>query len=257
MSRRVKFAKEDQEEEEDRIRRTKDSGGESLDTDIVPPAKSFTEVIGNRSRFLSPGCKRVIVIGPSGSGKTGFVTRAFLNMIHPPLGGVYLVYKADSPSNMDMYHGIEDYCVDNDFPFTMDKAITKEMFRNIMADDIPKLLIIDDFIDGSYDPFTNHAIQSVFSRGRHKNCYVCLISQDYQSLPKHGKESFNIMLMWPQSRRGLLNYIMQCMDGTVDRETLKEVMEHVARPENKHSFAFLQKDGDSFIVNRDYRFFKI
>jgi len=252
---RTRFARDEDDEREQRQRNR--GGGEELDTEIVKPSKSFTEVIANKSRFLSPGCKRVIVIGPSGSGKTGFCTRALFNMFHPPIGGVYLVYKADSPANMDMYHSIEDYCEENDFPFVMDKAITKDMFKNIMADDIPKLLIVDDFIDGSYDPFTNHAIQSIFSRGRHKNCYMVLISQDYQSLPKHGKESFNIMLMWPQSRRGLLNYVIQCLDGTVDRDTLREVMQHIALPENKHSFAFLQKDGDSYIVNKDYRFFKI
>ena len=244
-------------QDDDEYKQWDRNGAESLDTEIVKPSKTFTEVIANRSKFLSPGIKRVICVGPSGSGKTGFVTRAFVNMIHPPIGGVYLIYKADSAGNDDMYNSIEKYCEDEDISFHKDRSINKLMFREIMDDDLPKLLIIDDYIDGSYDPFSNYAIQSIFSRGRHKNVYIVLISQDYQCLPKHGKESFNLMFMYPQSRKGLLNYMIQCLDGVVDKETLKEVMKYIAKPQNKHSFAFLQKDGDSHIVDRDYKFYKI
>lgn len=193
--------------------------------------------IQNRSSLLSNGPKRFLAVGKAGSGKTAFVFHTLSQMVHKPLGGVFVVSQTPEQNH---YQDLRRWCAKEDIMFIIDTKIEPEYFEMIFSNDLPKLVLFDDF---NYRISETKYLSIFFRNGRQRNIYVVVISQDLTSVDKDMRINCSGAILFPMSSGTLAQSMLRQMATFISPEVLAEAYKYICRKENKHSCIFLSNDG--------------
>lgn len=126
----------------------------------------------------------------------------------------------------------------NEYSGTRAGGIKIELFEN--CEDIPdpktlnpthkNLLVLDDCYLGS-----QNKTASYYSRGRHNNCDVLYLSQNYFKLPRQSvRENSNIIILFKQDHRNLDHIYNDHIAGDMTRDEFKHFCKEVWS--KKHNF---------------------
>jgi hypothetical protein len=206
--------------------------------------EKFKGGIQNNSTLLTNGVKRLACIGGSGSGKTTWLTRWWLPMIHKPIGGITVVAKNQE---QDQYKCIEHYCKKEKIPYTMLEEFTMDDFQSLREDDTPCLVIYDDLANTD----NMDALLGVSKYGRVRHIYLCVVGQDYKSIPREVRQNITSYAVFPCGAAHAARSMISGLSAWVNEENLKKAYKFICKPQNKYAMILIQTDGRSVIMNKD------
>ena len=122
-----------------------------------------------------------------------------------------------------------------------------EDMHEMREDDTPKLLVYDDL--ANTDNFD--ALMGVAKYGRVKHIYLCVIGQDYRSIPREVRQNLNQYAVFPLGAPHAARAMVNGLSAYVNEENLKKAYKYICKPKNKYSCIFIQMDGLSIIMDRD------
>lgn len=199
----------------------------------------------NNSKLVQNGVLRCLCYGRSGSGKTYFITAVYSQMIHEPIGGVWVFAKAQ---NQDSYKSLQKWSEKKGIDFTITDEYDDETFEEITSTEAPKFILYDDL--ASDDNIKN--LVKTFKFGRHSNCYICVLSQNYTSIPKEVRNNVNLCIIFPLSSPYIARGVINAMSSFADEDALKTAYRVINK--NKHSCIFLNMEQPtSFLITKDFQ----